>query len=117
MPGVPETSLSALTGAELRDEDQANRGHLENHELCNPVSARDLEGRHGVRVYQYYRDLSPITRVDQAGSVEAAHTVAESKAAPREHQGCKTFWQLDGKTGRNEGTAAGWVKHEIDPRP
>ncbi len=83
---MPEAALATLARVQGDGCHQGRRLERHKDKLGDPVRPSHLVALRRVRVHQYDRDLTPVSRVDQAGGVEAGDAVAGGKAAPREDQ-------------------------------
>src|SRR3954454_16696374 len=78
---VAEPALAAFGVRQLVDLDQVGVLDGLDHELRDALALRDLEGFARVGVDQEHLELAPVSRVDQAGGVEARDAVLRRQAA------------------------------------
>src|SRR5690606_35266346 len=79
----PEAARAPLGLVETVDHDEVGLLHLLDHELGDAVATLTAERFAGVQVDEEHLQLVAVAAVDQPGSVEAGHAVAERETAAR----------------------------------
>ena len=112
---MTETSLATFARLEALHCHEKGLLHSTDHQLGDPVPAVDLVGAVRICVHKYDRDLAAVTRVDQAGCIEASDAVLGGEAAPRQHQTRMTIWDLEPDPGRDGRATTGRGENRTVP--
>ena len=101
--GVPKASASILS-IELIDHDDATLLHPLDDELRNPITPAHLIGLDRIGVDKWHTQLSPVSRVDEAGRVQHGHAVLRGQAAAGLHKTGVSQRNRQREACRNHGT-------------
>ena len=101
--GVPKASASILS-IELIDHDDATLLHPLDDELRNPITPAHLIGLDRIGVDKRHTQLSPVSRVDEAGRVQHGHAVLRGQAAAGLHKTGVSQRNRQREACRNHGT-------------
>ena len=87
--------------------------HTADHQLRDSVSAVNLVGGSRIGVHKYDCDLAPVTRVDQAGRVQAGDPVLGCKATSRQDKARVADGDLERDPGRDYRAPTACCQHGV----
>ena len=112
---MAEAFRAAFARFEMVHHEETGLLHPADHQLGDPVSTVDLIRRHGICVHKYDRDLTPVTRVNQAGRVQASDPVVGCQPASRQYEAGVAVGDLEGDPGSNCRPPTARGEQRVDP--